>query len=77
MLLRGKNGDARVIPLAGAWDILSAIPRSTGLVFWARAPHLPFVKYRDAWRLVRAQAGVDHVKLHDLRHSFASDYTLV
>ena len=72
VLPRGKNGDARVIPLAGAWNILSTIPRSTGLVFWARGPNMPFVKYRDAWRIVRVKADVEHVKLHDLRHSFAS-----
>jgi len=71
-LPRGKNGDPRVIALAGAWAIVSAIPRSTGFVFWARDPGLPFVKFKDAWRVVRKAAQVEHVRLHDLRHSFAS-----
>lgn len=58
-----KNGDARAIP---------AHPRIRHLL-----RHLPLVAPRitvqRAWQRTRALVGLDHVTLHDLRHSAASE----
>ena len=69
-----KTGE-KVVPLgAPACELLAALPRLQG------NPHvLPgekdgehFVGLPKVWRAVRAQAGLEDVRLHDLRHSFAS-----
>lgn len=57
-----KNGDTRAIP---------AHPRIRHLL-----PHLPLtaprITVQRAWQRTRALVGLDHVTLHDLRHSAAS-----
>ena len=69
-----KSG-AKVVPLgAPALALLAGLPRTEG------NPHvLPgaseegyFVGLPKIWRRVRARAGLEGVRLHDLRHSFAS-----
>ena len=69
-----KTG-AKVIPLgAPALEILASLPRLEG------NPHvLPgakkgahFMGLPRAWERIKARAGLNDVRLHDLRHSFAS-----
>ena len=54
--------------------MLAGLPRVAGnpWVIAGREPgaRLPHVHYY--WRRVRARAGLDDVRIHDLRHSFAS-----
>ncbi len=68
-----KTG-AKVIPLgAAALEALSEIPRIEG------NPHVfpglegrHFVGLQKTWERLRKRAGLEDVRLHDLRHSFAS-----
>ncbi len=69
-----KTG-AKVVPLgAPALELLASLPRVEG------NPHvLPsaradghFVGLQKVWARVRKRAGLDGVRVHDLRHSFAS-----
>jgi integrase len=70
-----NSGRARHVPLAsGAVAILAAIPRIPGCehVFANPATQKPYVSIFTAWDTARQKAGLGDVRLHDLRHSFAS-----
>jgi integrase len=67
--------DAKTIPLgAPALDLLSSLPRIQGnpFVFPATSGDGHFIGLRKIWENIRARAGLDDVRIHDLRHSFAS-----
>ena len=67
--------DAKTIPLgAPALDLLSSLPRIQGnpFVFPATNDDGHFVGLGKIWENIRARAGLDDVRIHDLRHSFAS-----
>ncbi|MEM7303462.1 MAG: site-specific integrase [Pseudomonadota bacterium] len=73
-LADSKTGQ-KAIPLnAGALEILSKIPRLEGspFVFPAHRSDGHYEGTPKVWRTVRGMAGLDDVRLHDLRHSFAS-----
>ena len=69
-----KTG-GRVVPLGPeARAVLSAIPREEDNP-WVIAGRLPGSHLTDLqrpWRRIRKQAGLEDVRIHDLRHSFAS-----
>lgn len=73
-LADSKTG-AKVIPLAPAAQvILSELPKVKGSkwVFPAVSGDGHFQGLGKIWREVRTSAGLDGVRLHDLRHTFAS-----
>ena len=73
-LADSKTG-ARVVSLSQpAVKLLAALPRLPGSpwVIPGRKPGTHLRKLDDAWNTVRTRAGLDGVRLHDLRHSFAS-----
>ncbi len=59
---------------APACALLTALPRIDGspYVFPGRSAELPLVNITRTWYAVRYNAGLEDVRLHDLRHSFAS-----
>jgi integrase len=69
-----KTG-AKVVPIgAPAIEILSALPHveGNGYVFPASSGAGHFQGTERVWRTARAVAGFPSLRLHDLRHSFAS-----
>ncbi len=69
-----KTG-ARIIHLnAPALEILSVAERQDGnpYVIVGGKPGAHLVNLKKPWQRIRAQAELDDVRLHDLRHSFAS-----
>ena len=73
--LRDSKTGPRVVPLSpAAARVLAGLPRVAGnpWVVASRRPgrHLSQITYH--WYRVRARAGLEDVRLHDLRHSFAS-----
>ena len=70
-----KSGKTRHVPLsAGALNLLSTMPRKPGCD-WAFAnpkTGLPYLGLFSAWDTARKKAGLADVRIHDLRHSFAS-----
>lgn len=69
-----KTG-AKVIPLgAPAIEVLASLPRVEGspFVFPAATDGAAFQGVDKIWRKVRAAAGFPALRIHDLRHSFAS-----
>jgi integrase len=57
-----------------AFEILSALPRVEGneYVIAGQKERRPFDGLGKVWNRVRTRAGLQDVRLHDLRHSFAS-----
>jgi integrase len=69
-----KTG-ARAVPLSPtARGVLATIPRQPGnpWVIFGRGPGTRLANLNVSWQLVRREAGLEDVRLHDLRHSFAS-----
>jgi integrase len=64
------------IPLGpAAVELLAAAPRLEGSLYvipGRRRLDAPFVGIQRPWARIRARAGLGNVRLHDLRHSFAS-----
>jgi integrase len=70
-----KSGKPRSIALsASAMTLLQSLPRSEGneYIFPSPLTGRPSPSLWFPWRRIRARAGLDDVRLHDLRHSFAS-----
>ena len=70
----GKTG-ARMVPLTPeAAAVLAKVRRVKGSpwVFPGRPPHKAMTRHHVYWYRVRERAGVEDVRVHDLRHSFAS-----
>lgn len=74
-----KSGSKHLIFPAPALELLQQLERpesGTGFVVnggrLGSDPELRLTNYKDPWSLIRAAAGLDDVRVHDLRHSFAS-----
>lgn len=70
-----KTG-ARRIPLpAAARAVLSTLPRTPGnpYVIEGKLEKSHITDLQHPWRRIRARAGLDDVRIHDLRHTYASN----
>ncbi len=69
-----KTGKKTVHLSPMACDVLRGLPRLSGnpFVICGAKPRSHLVNLEKPWRAIRARAGLDGVRLHDLRHSFAS-----
>ena len=73
--LRDAKTGARQVALSpAALRVLSTIPRvaDNSWVIAGRKPGTRLGNLNASWLVVRARAGLKDVRLHDLRHSFAS-----
>lgn len=68
-----KSGRVRHIPLSdAALQVLRGLPRETPWLFPSSRTDSHISSIFNAWDRVRTKAGLKDVRLHDLRHSFAS-----
>jgi integrase len=69
-----KTGAKLVYLNAAAIALLQAIPRLEGnpYVIAGRRPGARLINLQKVWRRLRARACLNDVRIHDLRHSFAS-----
>jgi integrase len=68
-----KTNDARTIHLSeAALEVLRSVPRLGTYIVAGRYKNEPHQNLSRAWIIARAYGGLDDVRLHDLRHSFAS-----
>lgn len=70
-----KSGKARYVPLSdGAIQLLQLVPRRAGCpwVFANPKTKKPYRSIFGSWDNARTKAGLADVRIHDLRHSFAS-----
>ena len=77
-LADGKTGPRRVLLSPPARAILGRQPRSGSAYVFPSPVKLgrPFSHDLPLWRSVRERAGLEDVRLHDLRHTFASHAVL-
>jgi integrase len=69
----GRKTGARTIHLSdAALEVLASIPRVGKFVIAGDKEDEPYKNLTRAWTKARAYAGLDDVRLHDLRHSFGS-----
>ncbi len=73
-LKNSKTGQKPIFLNEPAKEVLATLPRLTRnpYVIVGNKPGAHLVNLRKPWRRIRAQAGIEDVRLHDLRHSFAS-----
>jgi integrase len=67
-----KTGKKPIILNAPALAILTDLPRASDYVIAGNDPKRPRADIKRPWEIVRDRAGLGGVRLHDLRHSFAS-----
>jgi integrase len=68
-----KTNEPRTIHLSdAAIEVLKTVPRIGPYVIAGAVPEEPYKNLSRAWIVARAFAGLDDVRLHDLRHSYAS-----
>jgi len=68
-----KAGKARHVPLSdGVMHLLTTMPRELPWAFANPDTGKPYVSIYCAWHTARTKAGLTDVRMHDLRHSFAS-----
>jgi integrase len=74
LLPDSKTGQRPVYLSAPAKEVLSAIPRVQGnpFVIVGERDGSHWVNLQKPWRRIRQAAGLDGVRIHDLRHSYAS-----
>ena len=73
--LRDSKTGPRTVSLSqAAVKVLAALPRVAGnpWVVPGRQPGAPLSGIFEQWRRVRSRAGLGDVRIHDLRHSYAS-----
>ena len=73
LLPDSKTNSPRTIHLSdAALEVLKTTPRIGRFVIAGTKPDAPYKNLSRAWIVARAYAGLGDVRLHDLRHSYAS-----
>ena len=75
LVLPDSKTGFKIIPLGNAaMELLKNAPSMDGnpYVCWGQKPGSHLVGLPKAWGRIRKEAGIEDVRLHDLRHSFAS-----
>jgi len=74
MLADSKTGKKAIRLNAPARQVLESVPRLEGnpFVICGERPGQHLVNLQKPWRRIRKAAGLHDVRIHDLRHSFAS-----
>jgi integrase len=69
-----KTGKKTIHLSDAALEVLASIPRlpDNPYVICGERPGTHLVNLQKAWRRIRRLAGLDDLRIHDLRHSFAS-----
>ena len=71
-LADSKTGAKRVLLAAPALEVLASLPRLGEFVIAGAKPDRPRSDIKRPWERIVARAGLENLRLHDLRHSYAS-----
>lgn len=67
-----KTGKKLLVLSEAATAVIDALPVSGTYIIAGQDPNEPRADLKRPWARIRKHAGLDDVRLHDLRHSFAS-----
>ena len=69
-----KSGKKRILPITPQLlELYNSIPKTNGeYLFASPVTGKPYVSIYNSWNSARTKAGLKDVRIHDLRHSFAS-----
>ncbi|MDD2448821.1 MAG: site-specific integrase [Sulfurimonas sp.] len=68
-----KNGKKRILPLTPQLhDLLKQIPKESKYLFTSPVTGKPYITIFNSWNTARTKAGLPEVRIHDLRHTYAS-----
>jgi integrase len=71
-LPESKTGKKTVVLNAPALAVLNALPRVGGFVIAGETEHKPRTDLKRPWAMVTKRANLEGLRIHDIRHSFAS-----
>jgi integrase len=72
LLPTSKTGKKTIVLNAPALAILSGLPRASDYVIAGNSHHSPRSDLKKPWKAVSKRAGLNGVRIHDLRHTHAS-----
>lgn len=72
LLENSKTGRKTVVLGEAAMAVLAKLPRAGDYVFPGGAGDAPRSDLKRPWKLIRRRAGLQGLRIHDLRHSYAS-----
>ncbi|MGR3529776.1 MAG: tyrosine-type recombinase/integrase [Sulfitobacter sp.] len=69
-----KTGRRRIPLPREAYDVIMSLPRVVGnpYVILGESDEGHLINLQKPWRRIKAKAGIDDVRMHDLRHTYAS-----
>ncbi len=68
-----KNGKKRILPITPPLlELLENIPKQTKYLFTSPKTKKPYVSIFNSWNTARIKANLPEVRIHDLRHTYAS-----
>ena len=70
---RSKTGEKHIVLSTPAMELIQARPHTSEFVLPStRDPNKPVVGLQKVWTRIRERAGLPDLRVHDLRHSYAS-----
>lgn len=72
LLPDSKTGRKSIVLNSAAQAVLASLPRGGACVIPGKDPDQPRADLKKPWDIVCSHAGLNGVRLHDLRHTFAS-----
>ena len=68
-----KNGKKRILPITPPLlELLETIPKQSKYLFASPKTKKPYVSIFNSWNTARIKANLPEVRIHDLRHTYAS-----
>lgn len=72
LLPDSKTGKKTLVLSQAAIAVIESLPRAGDYIIAGKTPAKPRADLKRPWERIRSYAGLGDVRLHDLRHSFAS-----
>ena len=68
-----KNGKKRILPITKPLqELLNSIPKQSNYLFASPLTSKPYITIFNSWNTARKKANLPEVRIHDLRHTYAS-----
>ena len=68
-----KSGKKRILPITPPLkELLQTIPKQSKYLFASPKTKKPYITIFQSWNTTRVKAGLPEVRIHDLRHTYAS-----